>query len=312
MPNANATGPMTRAEREREALTSALKSSALSPFYTTGGPSTHFGGSGIDPWTAGGWGNRRGKLRGYGVTEDDWMYRTALDSRAIDASLRQYREERIGTLEGDDLKGWVWMMENREEQDDREVGEDDKMDSAPSPGMNQSTLGGGLKPPLDRKRSALSREVTFEPDADAEGEVEHPSTDDPLTPLAATDADGDISMEVPEIVETPAEEPGEDQDPMSAALDRVNGQDGNGDMIRVETPEEEVKRKAKYSFGTGSWAPGTIKAAYEVSLPLSHIAGHISAADLGSHIHICPMSHYRPKQHSPTLLEHPHTPSSNP
>lgn len=287
MINAHATsGAMTRAEREREALTSALKSSALSPFYTIGGPSTHFGGSGVDPWTEGGSGNRRSKLRGYGVTEEDWMYRTALESRAIDASLRDYRQERIGTLEGDDLKGWVWTMENREEDDEgaeAEAGEDVKADGAPSPGSNHATLGRGLKPPMDRKRSALSREVTFEPEpeldaegegeGDAEGEVEHPSTDEALTPLAATD--GDISMEVPDVRDTAAaaERDGQDQaqDQMSAALNGANGLDEKGDTIRVETAEELSKRKAKWSYGTGSWAPGTIKAAYEVSLPTPNI-----------------------------------------
>ena len=38
------------------------------------------------------------------------------------------------------------------------------------------------------------------------------------------------------------------------------------DEIRVETEQEALERRAKYSYGTGSWMHGSIKAAYEVCL----------------------------------------------
>lgn len=260
MVNAAVSGGGGRGDREREALTSTLKTNVLSPFYTLGGPSTHFGGSGVDPWTEGGWGNRRAKLRGYGVTEDDWMYRTALECKMIDATLRQYREEWIGTLEGDDLKGWVWATEKQADVDEDE--EDEKMDAVSSPRLDNSTLGAGLKPPIERKRSALSREVTFKPPT----EMDQVESDGALTPLAGTD--GDVSMEVPEVIETPAGQDEEAEDPISAALTEVSQRSTEGDIIRVETNEEVVKRKAKWSFGTGQWQPGSIRAAYEVSTQL--------------------------------------------
>lgn len=257
---ANASSNLTKGDREREALSSVLKSNVLSPFYTLGGPSTHFAGSGIDPWTEGGWGNRRAKLRGVGVTEEDWMYRTAVDCRSVDSTLRSYRQERIGTLEGDDLKGWVWTNENKAEGEVADEAEDEKMEVVESPKAEAPTLGlgseTGLKPPMERKRSALSREVTFEPEA------EQPSVDEALTPLPATDAD--VSMETSEIVQTPAGETG-DENPISAALSGVEGRGGGEGEVRVETEEEVVKHKAKWGHGTGSWEAGTIRAAYEVS-----------------------------------------------
>lgn len=250
-----------KGDREREALTSAIKTNVLSPFYTLGGPSTHFGGSGVDPWTEGGWGNRRAKLRGVGVTESDWMYRTALDCRMIDSTLRSYREERVGTLEGDDLKGWVWTNENKVEDQDDQV---DKLEVVDSPKVEMATLGlssaAGLKPPTERKRSGLSREVTFEP------ELEQPITEEALTPLPATDADADVSMDASDIVQTPAPEE-EEEDPISAALDGINGERGEPE-VRIETADEVIRHQARWSHGTGSWESGTIRAAYEVSLLL--------------------------------------------
>ena len=41
---------------------------SLSPWYTLGGPTTHFAGNGADPWSEAGWGHKRAKLRNAGVT----------------------------------------------------------------------------------------------------------------------------------------------------------------------------------------------------------------------------------------------------
>lgn len=229
-------------ERERDAMTFAAKSNAISPFYTIGGPTTHFGGTGIDPWSEGGWGNRRAKLRGIGVTEDDWMYRTAVDCRAFDATLRQYREERIGTLEGDDLRGWVWTHENNPDEHETN-GEMEVVGNADT--ATATALGGGgsnsLRPPIERKRSALSREVTFEPEVPTATAT---STEDALTPLPL-----------------PSDDEGE------GGMDGPNGTAINGEgEVRVETAEDVAAHKRKWAYGTGSWAPGTIRAAYEVCL----------------------------------------------
>src|SRR5690349_12621998 len=84
---------------------------SLAPFYTLGGPTTHFAGNGADPWSEAGWGNKRAKLRGQGVSEEDWMLRTAEETRKVDGQLREYREERLQVLEGADAAVWVWAQE---------------------------------------------------------------------------------------------------------------------------------------------------------------------------------------------------------
>lgn len=120
---------------------------SLAPFYTLGGPTTQFAGNGADPWSEAGWGNKRGKLRGQGVGEEDWMLRTAMDCRRIDRELKETREERLKVLEGvDATKGWVYAMEEGTERGD---GNDGYLKAA-APGM-------------ERKRSGLSQEVTFGP-----------------------------------------------------------------------------------------------------------------------------------------------------
>ncbi|RXK36924.1 hypothetical protein M231_05826 [Tremella mesenterica] len=81
---------------------------SLAPVYTLGGPTTQFGTAGLDPWTDAGMGNKRAKLRGMEVTEEDWILRYAEESRALDETLRGYRQERLSVLEGDDARPWVW------------------------------------------------------------------------------------------------------------------------------------------------------------------------------------------------------------
>ena len=116
----------------------------LAPFYTLGGPTTQFAGNGVDPWSEAGWGNKRARLRGQGVTEEDWMWRTALDCRQTDLMLKQYRLDRLQILEGDDAtKGWVYALEEGTEKATEGNGQSSKP-TAPS---------------LERKRSGLIREV---------------------------------------------------------------------------------------------------------------------------------------------------------
>ncbi|KAK4690013.1 chromatin structure-remodeling complex protein RSC7, partial [Tremellales sp. Uapishka_1] len=125
---------------------------SLTPFYTIGGATTQFAGTGVDPWSDGGWGNRRAKLRGAGVGEQDWMAKTAFEVRRIDRELRDEREERIGVLEGvDGTRGWVWAEER--------LAEDKAMDLGLRP------------PPPPRGRSTLSQEVVFEAERVEERDV---------------------------------------------------------------------------------------------------------------------------------------------
>ena len=139
----------------------------FAPFYTLGGPTTQFGGSGADPWSEAGWGNKRTKLRAQGVSEEDWMLRNAEDCRQMDAVLREYRDERLSALEGvDATTGWVYGLESAA---DEEKGND---------------LLKPIAPALGRKRSNLSQEVTV--DAVASGLDAHNNP---------PGGDGDVSME---------------------------------------------------------------------------------------------------------------------
>jgi chromatin structure-remodeling complex protein RSC7 len=240
-----------RGEREREQLISISKTNALSPFYTLGGPSTHFGGSGIDPWTEGGHGGRRTKLRGVGVSAEDWMYKTARECRVVDEVLRQYRAERVGVLEGKDLNGWVWVEEDKAERPTGTGTGTKALENghSDSPKLDHSGLPSSLKPPaMDRQRSGLSREVTFEPE---------PTNDN-------DDVEGDISMDT---IKPDAQADEEVLTPLEPLMDMVD-KSTTEPVIRVETDEEALERKAKYAYGAGNWAHGTIKAAYEVSLSL--------------------------------------------
>lgn len=128
----------------------------LSTFYTVGGPTTHFAGNGVDPWTDSGWGNKRSRLRTAGVTEEDWMLRTAEEARAVDEQLRKYREERLKLLEGvDAMRGWVFAAENATEGT-----------TAKSELIGDATDVFRAPVPTEGKKSALSNEVTMEDGGD--------------------------------------------------------------------------------------------------------------------------------------------------
>ncbi|WVW84005.1 hypothetical protein I302_106030 [Kwoniella bestiolae CBS 10118] len=116
---------------------------SLTPFYTIGGHTTTFGGNGSDPFTDAGSGNKRQKLKSAGVNDENWIWMSSRDSAVVNQQLREYRDERLRVLEGKDLEGnWVFGNEAQEE----EVG----------------VVGKTLAPPLDRRRSGLSRDVTRE------------------------------------------------------------------------------------------------------------------------------------------------------
>ncbi|OWZ58515.1 chromatin structure-remodeling complex protein RSC7 [Cryptococcus neoformans AD1-83a] len=139
----------------------------LSTFYTVGGPTTHFAGNGVDPWTDSGWGNKRSRLRTAGVTEEDWMLRTAEEARAVDEQLRKYREERLKLLEGVDAsRGWVFAAENATEG---------TMGKSELTGETADVFRATL--PAESKKSGLSHEVTME---DIENDEQSTSTEEAL------------------------------------------------------------------------------------------------------------------------------------
>jgi chromatin structure-remodeling complex protein RSC7 len=237
----------------------AKSSFSLAPFYTLGGPTTHFAGNGADPWSEAGWGNKRAKLRGQGVSEEDWMLRTAEETKKVDGQLREYREERLQVLEGADAAVWVWAQEQRTEEGDKEAqingngsgngigggeGEDAEGEAeTPDGGMVYEEENGGdgaLRPRqrMERKRSALSQEVTFKPEdeemANGEGEGEAPEDDE---------ADHDQHDQV-----------------QDDGFEKTEG-----GKIVVQTVEEEEAADARWNWGLGSWERGTVRAAYEVS-----------------------------------------------
>ncbi|RSH87287.1 hypothetical protein EHS25_003196 [Saitozyma podzolica] len=237
----------------------AKSSFSLAPFYTLGGPTTHFAGNGADPWSEAGWGNKRAKLRGQGVSEEDWMLRTAEETRKVDGQLREYREERLQVLEGADARVWVWAQEERTEEGDKEVQMNGNADGAgmdaegeaetPDGGMvdeEENDGDGALRPRqrMERKRSALSQEVTFKPEdkemANGEAEAEGPEVDEP-------DHDQDEEIQDDGFEKT------------------------EGGKIVVQTVEEEEAADARWNWGLGSWERGTVRAAYEPHTHMPHV-----------------------------------------
>lgn len=209
----------------------------LTPFYTLGGPTTHFAGNGADPWSEAGWGNKRAKLRTWGVTEEDWMLRTAEECRRIDGMLRELREDRLEVLEGKDAEAWVHYRWNSTEEAKEQVD-----------GQNGEPANSSLRPPTpDRKRSGLSQEAVPKEEENA-------------------DAGGDVEM---------GGEPGaaaEDQKDYEDATDKREMPEGAtpGGSIIIQAPQEEAAMRAKWNHGFGSQKPGAVKAVYEVSLTGGH------------------------------------------
>lgn len=240
---------------------------SLTPFYTLGGPTTHFAGSGSDPWTEAKWGHKRQKLRSLGVTEQDWLYRTAEETRRIDQQLRDYREERIVELEGSDAtRGWVYASEQRTDgraglskaAAARQDSVDSRLDEEP-----EESSGGLLKPPApERRRSHLSQEVRLVGDLDAKASA----TVERAESAALTPLPGGVTPD----------------DALGAA-----GGAASGGMIVVQTEEEERVMRAAHQWGLGmEWRAGVVKAAYEVGADLT---GREERADGCSPTHTCHM-----------------------
>lgn len=97
------------------------------PFYVAGGPTTHWGGAGWNPWYGAGMGNKRARLQAMGLTRDNWMWRMASEAREREREVRLVREERMQDFAaerlsvyaeqrlGEDAKGVVKSVEPDEE-----------------------------------------------------------------------------------------------------------------------------------------------------------------------------------------------------
>ena len=196
----------------------------LAPFYSIGGPTTHFAGTGAHPFGESGWGNKKSKLRSMGISEEDWMLRTAEDARLVDSQLKAYRAERLQTLEGSDKAVWVYATERVAEGVKEEAGATDVTQLKPS------TL--QVAPKEDEE--ALTP-LPVEDDASKAGETPAAIPTEPLVPSAVS------------------------------AAPRGPSEVTSGGSIVVETPEIAARNASKYNWGLGSWQPGVVKAAYEVS-----------------------------------------------
>lgn len=250
----------------------------LTPFYTLGGPTTQFAGNGADPWSEAGWGIKRAKLRTWGVTEEDWMLRTAEECRRIDGMLRELREDRLEVLEGKDAEAWVHYRWNATEE------AKEPESTGPMEGPNGDVGDGALRPPLpDRKRSGLSQEVIPKEEEDADGDVEMSAEPDTMAVEPKNSQDATEQREMPEGA-TP------------------------GGSIIVQKPDEEAAMRTKWNCGFGSLKPGVVKAVYEVGFPV----GSQRAALIGwcSPIRIYPTSRCSRSPRRLPLSKRRHIPSS--
>ncbi|KAJ9092101.1 hypothetical protein QFC21_006967 [Naganishia friedmannii] len=73
------------------------------PFYFPGGPTTHWGGAGWNPWHNAGQGNKRAKLHGQGFTRDNWMWKMAQEAKEREREIREARERRMVDFSGERL-----------------------------------------------------------------------------------------------------------------------------------------------------------------------------------------------------------------
>ncbi|WWC62048.1 uncharacterized protein I303_104637 [Kwoniella dejecticola CBS 10117] len=210
---------------------------SLAPFYTIGGLTTSFGGTGVDPFTEAGLGNKRQKLKSGGVTEENWMHITAKEASKVNNQLKIYRDERIKALEGDDTKHWVYHLESKTEQPDASMEEIvDKIGSEERGDLLNA-------PSMDRKRSGLSQDVTREFAQQLEDEEPHEK------------GDGDVEMDT--------------------IANENEDVDAGGVEARKDGPEivlqahDEVD--SKHNWGLGTWSKGIVKAAYEPHTQTPHI-----------------------------------------
>ena len=279
---------------------------SLAPFYTIGGPSTTFAGSGEDPWASAGWGNKRMRLKSMGVRDDDWMWRLAKESREVDAQLLAYREERLPELEGKDLDVWAW----KEEEEDLKVAVGKALNGAgvdgkdafgavvgtdptrrgstpPLPNKDDTAAASVGAPPMDRKRSALGQEVTFAPSSragTAEGETA-PNTghSSPLTEPSGPSG------------------PSRHRAIAATPVPPVEVEKTPGGKIVIESE--------KSNRGVGSWSAGVVRAVIEACSILHQVANlhpcdrrsfHGSDADVSATYTYTSCTSTHPTFHLPT------------
>lgn len=217
------TSAIVRQEYRGEAGSRAAN---LIPFYSLGGPTTQFGGNGANPLYEAGWGNKRAKLKSMGVTEEDWMFKTAEESRRIDAQLKVYREERLLPLEGADLRGWVYTTENLTEGKDTTT--EEVLLAVPDIKIDKEDQFG------DRAGPSLTPAIKDDEEV--------------LTPLPSVHGN-DVEMGDGEA---------------EADQDDQAGRTMAGQIV-VETEEVRQRNASKWNWGLGSWKAGVVKASYEVS-----------------------------------------------
>jgi hypothetical protein len=90
--------PIRREEPGERANRGGEERAIGTPFYTAGGPTTHWGDDGIDPWTGAGYGNKRAKLVSRGIGPDNWMWKMASTARQWEDQMKSERLERMMDL----------------------------------------------------------------------------------------------------------------------------------------------------------------------------------------------------------------------
>jgi chromatin structure-remodeling complex protein RSC7 len=195
-----------------------------------------------------------------GVTEEDWMWRTAEETRLLDVRIRENREERLVELKGDDLRTWVYSMENLSE------------------GKEYEEISLAVPDIKVVKEDLAGRPGSAHPD------------DAAVTPLPSTHEANVETVEEGQAEGRPANgEPNVEKVEANERVDRTPG----GQVI-VETEELRRRHASKYNWGLGSWQAGVVKAAYEVSSHSDVILG----SSCRSHTRTCPTSLHLPNLNS--------------
>jgi hypothetical protein len=102
--------PIRQREAAAERPSRAEDRLAGTPFYTPGAPTTHWGDSGIDPWSGAGYGNKRTRLIGNGLGPDNWMWKMAVTARDAEVYLREDRKARMMHL-GEASGMFAWQAQ---------------------------------------------------------------------------------------------------------------------------------------------------------------------------------------------------------
>ena len=157
------------------------------------------------------------------------MLRTAEEGKAIDRQLRESREERLKVLQGvDATRGWVYALENKVLKP--------QVNGKPGPQRNGVKEGSVdlPRPPPERKRSTLNREITEEvmiPQADTSN---------------GEDGDGDAEMKDDQDGSNKTKSEAGDE-PIEEPIEKTPG-----GKIVIESPDETARYNAKYNWGSGA------------------------------------------------------------